>query len=165
MDESSPYNAKQATEPSVPTTAREGDAMRPLWTVPDEFIDISGPAVAGIDRALGYFGNEPYVLFAYESRGGEVMWKDGQSCGFAHGAWEILTRRVEPVAQEHGVTLGRDTADGSHVLLVDRRRGRAYLAQPVMAEVFLCALYGFSRTRCIDPGRWAQRQRKQQAPN
>ena len=46
----------------------------------------------GIDRALGYFGNEPYVLFAYEDRAGEVMWKDGQSCGISHGAWDVLGR-------------------------------------------------------------------------
>ena len=130
------------------------------WTVPDEFLDITTAAIRGIDRAVGYFGNEPYVLFVYESRGGEVMWKDGQSCGFSHGAWEILSRRVEPIAREHGVTLGGESADGSHVLLIDRRRDRAYLAEQVMAEVFLCAIYGFSRRRCIDPGRWAHRQRR-----
>ena len=133
-----------------------------LWIVPDEFLDVTSAALLGMDRKLGYFGSEPYVLFTYQSRGGEVMWKDGQSCGFSHGAWEILTRRVEPIAREHGVTLGSEFADGSHVLLIDRRRERVYLAEQVMAEVFLCAIYGFSRTRCIDPGRWAQRQRRQQ---
>ena len=155
-----PQNSIEMTDHCAPTAAVVPPPL--LWPVPDEFLDITRPQLTGIDRALGYFANEPYVLFAYESRGGEVMWKDGHSCGFAHGAWEILTR-VEPIAREHGVTLGTDEADGSHVLLVDRGRGRVYLAEQLMAEVFLCAVYGFSRTRCIDPGRWAQRQRKQQA--
>ena len=134
-----------------------------LWPVPDEFLDITSPKLTRIDRALGYFGNEPYVLFAYEERAGEVMWKDGQSCGISHGASDVLAARVEPLARTRDATLGSDGCPGSHVMLVDRRRGRVYLAEPVMAEVFLCALYGFSRTRCIDPGRWAQRQRRRSA--
>jgi hypothetical protein len=135
-----------------------------LWPVPDEFIEITAAKLNGIDRALGYFGNEPYVLFAYEERAGEVMWKDGQSCGISHGACDVLAARVEPLARTRDATLGSDGRAGSHVMLVDRRRGRVYLAEPVMAEVFLCALYGFSRTRCIDPGRWAQRQRRRATP-
>jgi hypothetical protein len=136
-----------------------------LWPVPDEFLEITSPKLTGIDRALGYFGNEPYVLFAYEERAGEVMWKDGQSCGISHGACDVLAARVEPLARQRDATLGSDGRAGSHVMLVDRRRGRVYLAEPLMAEVFLCALYGFSRTRCIDPGRWAQRQRRRGPEN
>ena len=140
-------------------------AAQLLWPVPDEFIEITGAKLAGIDRSLGYFGTEPYVVFAYEERAGEVMWKDGQSCGISHGAWDVLAARVEPLARARDATLGRDGCPGSHVMLVDRRRGRVYLAEPVMAEVFLCALYGFSRTRCIDPGRWAQRERRRPPAN
>jgi hypothetical protein len=129
-----------------------------FWTVPEEFLDITSPALDRIDRDLGYFGNEPYVLFAFEPRGGEVMWKDGVSCGFCQGGWDRLARRVEPIARQRDATLGREGTPATHALLVDRARGRAYLAQPVMAEVFFCAIYGFSRTRCIDPGRWARQQ-------
>lgn len=162
--EQTPLNTVAAADEAITPPRAATAAPLPIWSVPDEFIDITDDTrtLQGIDRALGYFGNEPYVVFAYEPRAGEVIWKDGLSCGFAHGAWDVMSAKVGPVARDRGTTLGEDGVAGSHVLLVDRSRGRAYLAEAVMGEVFLCAIYGFSRTRCIDPGRWALRQRRQQ---
>ena len=144
-----------ADGPIIPPSPASPPTRLPIWAAPDEFIDITG-ALAGlpaIERALGYFGHESYVLFAYEPRGGEVVWKDGHSCGFAHGAWDVLAQCIAPIAERYGASLGgEDGVEATHVLVIDRSRARAYLAETVMAEVFFCAIYGFSRTRFIDTG-------------
>ena len=150
-EDKSEHSGATAHDGSVTATPAPGP-------VPREFLEITSSTLSGIDRALGYFGKEPYVVFAYQGRGEEVIWKDGQSCGFAHGAWETMIARLGSVARQRGVDLGGETRDGSHVLFVDRARGRAFFAEHLAVERFLSDMYGESRGRCIDPARQARRE-------
>ena len=90
-----------------------------------------------IDRKLGYSGEDRFVLFHYESRGQEVMWRDGRSYGFGHGGWQAFFDEVEPVAREHGISVGDDTRPADHVLVVDRVEGEAYFADRKRAQTLV----------------------------
>ncbi|MGA2499124.1 MAG: hypothetical protein ABSH20_15390 [Tepidisphaeraceae bacterium] len=87
-----------------------------------------------LDRKLGYSGEDRFVLFHYEPRGQEVMWRDGRSYGFGHGGWQAFFDEVEPVAREHGISVGDDTRPADHVLVVDRVEGEAYFADRKRAQ-------------------------------
>ena len=51
-------------------------------------------SVRGMDQKLGYHGNDRFVLFYYEPRGEEVIWRDSHSCGFSTGAGAAFHRRA-----------------------------------------------------------------------
>ncbi|MFI5379132.1 MAG: hypothetical protein ACHRHE_07545 [Tepidisphaerales bacterium] len=98
------------------------------------FLRLGGCLQRCIDRKLGYSGQDRFVLFHYEPRGQEVMWRDGSSYGFGSGGWQAFFDEVEPVAREHGVNVGNDTRPGDHVLVVDRVEGEAYFAERQRAQ-------------------------------
>lgn len=91
----------------------------------------------GVERKLGYFGQARFVLFYYEPRGEEVLWKDSWSYGFGTGAWAYFMDQVVPLARRYGVDLGSSEGSGSEVLIIDRFNGRAYFADRKSAERFL----------------------------
>jgi hypothetical protein len=94
-------------------------------------------SVLGMDQKLGYPGRERFVVFYYEPRGEEVIWRDGISYGFATGAWSAFKDELAPVAELYGVEVGGETAPARHVLLVDRADHRAYFVERVEALQFL----------------------------
>ncbi len=103
-------------------------------TAPAGFLRLGKCLKECIDRKLGYSGEDRFVLFHYEPRGQEVMWRDGRSYGFGHGGWQAFFDEVEPVAREHGISVGDDTQPADHVLIVDRVEGEAYFADRTRAQ-------------------------------
>ena len=97
-------------------------------------------AVRFMDQMLGYRGSDRYVLFYYEPRGEEVLWRDSHSYGFATGAWSTFLGEVGPVAEHYGVNVGGLEIQGTHVLLVDRSQRRAYFARRKDAMRFLTSV-------------------------
>lgn len=102
-----------------------------------EFVAVMEKAVTCMDRMLGYQGDDRFVAFHYEPRGEEVLWRDGQSYGFATGAWSTFMDEVAPVADHYKVNVGCNGAAPTHVLLVDRTERRAYFAERREAFRFL----------------------------
>lgn len=90
-----------------------------------------------IERRLGYFRDEPFVVFGYCSGGGEVIWRDGRSSGFGTGGWQVFLEEIAPVAAKHRANLGSLEATGSHVLIVDRIRRKVYVSSRQSAEAFV----------------------------
>src|SRR4051812_30829568 len=74
--------------------------------------------VRGMDQKLGYRGRDRFVLFYYEHRGEEVIWRDTRSYGFATGAWCVFSDELAPVADLYRVHLGGEGSPARHVLLV-----------------------------------------------
>ena len=97
-------------------------------------------SVRGMDQKLGYHGKDRFVVFYYESRGGEVIWRDSQSSGFATGAGQLFIDDLAPVADLHKVNVGGSATPASHVLLIDRSNQRAYFVQRDEAFQFLKAV-------------------------
>ncbi len=81
-----------------------------------------------MDQMLGYRGQDRFVLFYYEPRGEEVVWRDSRSYGFATGAWSTFVDEVAPVAEHYNVDVGCQGVPGKHVLLIDRSTRRAFFA-------------------------------------
>src|SRR2546421_1055558 len=77
-------------------------------------------SVRGLDQKLGYHGRDRFVLFYYEPRGEEVIWRDTRSSGFATGAGQLFMDELAPVADAHKVDVGGSGSPGTHVLLIDR---------------------------------------------
>jgi hypothetical protein len=90
-----------------------------------------------LDRKLGYFRDNRFVLFYYEPRGQEVMWNDGQSYGFACGGWMTFMDQVAPQAERQGMNLGSDTMTARHALVIDRQQGRSWFADRSAAEALV----------------------------
>jgi hypothetical protein len=97
-------------------------------------------SVRGMDQKLGYHGADRFVVFYYESRGGEVVWRDSQSYGFATGAGQLFIDDLAPIAELHNVNVGGSATSASHVLLIDRRDQRAYFVERDEAFRFLEAV-------------------------
>ncbi len=104
---------------------------------PPGFVRLTSPLHPWIDRKLGYFGNDRYVLFYYEPRGDEVIWKDGRSYGFATGAWCTFNDQIAPLANAYRVDLGNAESPGKHALFIDRQTKQAYFAERRTAERLL----------------------------
>jgi hypothetical protein len=115
------------------------DEHQPFWSaaVPADFQRVAELCRPGLGRKLGYRGEQRFVLFYYEPRGDEVMWKDGRSYGFGQGGWCVFLQHIMPLADRYEVDLGSSTASGTHVLLVDRELELAYFVQRQRAEQFL----------------------------
>jgi len=94
-------------------------------------------SVRGIDQKLGYHGNDRFVLFYYEPRGEEVIWRDSHSSGFSTGVGQLFIDELSPVADLHQVDLGAGGSPGAHVLLTDRAARRTYFVERNEAIRFL----------------------------
>ena len=105
--------------------------------IPPGFLRLDQRVQQRIDRALGYFGQQRFVFFYFEPRGEEVVWNDGNSYGFATGAWVTFDRKILPLARSHGANLNQTGGQGEHVLLIDRMTGQAYFAPRQSAEEFV----------------------------
>ncbi|MDB5293573.1 MAG: hypothetical protein JWL69_4814 [Phycisphaerales bacterium] len=90
-----------------------------------------------IDQDLGYFGHDRFVLFYYEPRAHEVMWRDSRSSGSGCNGWPPPIATLAAEARARGITLGTDTEHGDHVLLVDRVDHQACFAYREEAQEFL----------------------------
>src|SRR6185312_11333860 len=119
--------------------------------LPPGIIELAELHSVSIDRQLGYFRDERFVLFGYCPGGGEVVWKDGHSAGFGTGGWRTFLEEIAPLANRLGCSLGSATSAGTHVLLVDRARGTVYVAEREPAEEFLARIYGIPppTRRCL----------------
>ena len=93
--------------------------------------------VRGMDQKLGYHGRDRFVLFYYEPRGEEVIWRDSHSSGFSTGAGQLFIDELAPVADLHKVDVGSGGSPGTHVLLIDRAVRRAYFVERDEAIRFL----------------------------
>jgi len=110
-----------------------------------EFIAVMEKAVRCMDEMLGYRGPDRFVMFYYEPRGEEVVWRDSASYGFATGAWSTFLTEVGPVADHYQADVGCNGVPAREVLLVDRRDRRAYFAERNEAIQFLAAIAGEHR--------------------
>ena len=97
-------------------------------------------SVLGMDQKLGYPGRERFVIFYYELRGEEVIWRDRRSYGFATGAWTTFKEELAPVADLYGVEIGSEVSPARHVLLIDRADHRAYFVERTQALQFIDAV-------------------------
>jgi hypothetical protein len=97
-------------------------------------------SVLGMDQKLGYPGRERFVIFYYEPRGEEVIWRDRRSYGFATGAWTTFKEELAPVAELYGVEIGSEISPAKHVLLIDRADHRAYFVERTEALQFIDAV-------------------------
>src|SRR5947209_4419416 len=86
-------------------------------------------SLRGMDQKLGYRGPDRFVLFYYEPRGEEVIWRDSHSYGFSTGAGQVFIDELAPVADVHKVDVGGSGTPGTHVLLIDRTDRRAYFVE------------------------------------
>jgi hypothetical protein len=105
--------------------------------VPSSFLKLSDRLQQCSPRQLGYFGQDRFVMFYFEPRGGEVVWTDSRSCGFGTGAWQVFLDEIEPLARRHGMNLGTPETRGQHALIIDRHWGQAYFAEQREGRSFL----------------------------
>ncbi len=119
--------------------------------LPPSAIELTELHCVPIDRSLGYFRHERFVLFGYCPGGQEVVWKDGHSTGFGTGGWRTFLEEISPLANRRGCSLGSASSAGTYVLLVDRARGTVYVAERKSAEAFLSRIYGIAppSRRCL----------------
>ena len=94
-------------------------------------------SVLGMDQKLGYPGRERFVIFYYEPRGEEVIWRDKRSYGFATGAFTAFKDELAPVAELYGVEVGTEVSPAKNVLLIDRADHRAFFVERNEAVHFL----------------------------
>lgn len=105
--------------------------------VPSSFLQLSDRLQQCCPRQLGYFGQDRFVMFYFEPRGGEVVWTNSRSCGFGTGAWQVFLDEIEPLARRHGINLGNAETRGQHGLIIDRHWGQAYFAVQSEGRSFL----------------------------
>ena len=86
-------------------------------------VELIGKSLRGMDHKLGYRGRDRLVLFYYEPRGDEVVWRDSRSYGFSTGAGPLFLDELAPVADLHRVNVGHGGAPAVHALLIDRADG------------------------------------------
>ena len=132
-----------------PQTQRE--QAEPSLQIPTDFMLVADPRIAGMDRKLGYYGRARFVIFYYEARGEDVMWKDGTSCGFGSGAWRIFFDEIGPLATHFKADIGSSELAGAHALLIDREKRVGYFARRQSADEFMAAVHGFppKHTSCL----------------
>jgi hypothetical protein len=105
-----------------------------------EFVAVMEKSVRCLDQMLGYRGADRFVIYYYEPRGEEVLWRDSRGYGFATGAWSTFIDEVSPVADHYKVDVGCSGTQGDHVLMIDRHDRRAYFARRTEAVKFLAAV-------------------------
>lgn len=104
-------------------------------------LELPGLRGVSIEHRLGYFRDDPIILFGYCPGGGEVIWKDGHSSGFGTGGWRTYLWEIAPLAARRGAFLGNISAVGSHVIVLDRAEQKVYAAPRPAAEAFLARAY------------------------
>jgi hypothetical protein len=109
---------------------------------PPNAIELIELRSASIEHRLGYFRDEPFVIFGYCPGGGEVIWRDGHSSGFGTGGWQTFLNEIVPLAARYSVRIGDASSAGTHVLLMDRHHGAVYAAPRRIAEEFLACIHG-----------------------
>ena len=120
-----------------PDTPNGAEAISPASAIPRGTLSLGGRLQQSIDRRLGYFGQDRFVLFYYEARGEEVVFNDGHTYGFGSGGWQAFADEVAPLARRYGLNLGTGGTRADHVLLVDRGLRQTYLAVRDGAEQFV----------------------------
>lgn len=127
------------------------ESQVPPPRLPSNAVELIELRSASIEHRLGYFRNEPFVIFGYCPGGEEVIWKDGHSSGFGAGGWKIFLQEIAPLAARRGASVGDLTSAGTHVLLMDRIRGAIYATPRESAEEFLARIYDISppNRRCL----------------
>ena len=127
------------------------DSQIPPPRLPSNAVELIELRSASIEHRLGYFRDEPFVIFGYCPGGEEVIWKDGHSSGFGAGGWKLFLLEIAPLAARRGASVGDLTSAGTHVLLMDRIRGAIYATPRKSAEEFLARIYGIapSNRRCL----------------
>jgi hypothetical protein len=131
-------NRSRSSDPELNSAGAES----PLREPPRDFRELTELGSSSVEHALGYFGDEPCVLFGYCPGAEEVVWRDSHTSGFAAGGWRTFLWEIAPLAARHGVDLGSANRLGTHVLFMDRGRGALYAAPRESAERFLSLLYG-----------------------
>ena len=124
-----------------------GTGESPLVSLPPEATELIELRSTSIQNRLGYFRDEPFVIFGYCPGGGEVIWKDGHSSGFGTGGWKILLYEIAPLAARRGVNIGTINSAGTHVLLMDRLNGKLYAVSRVAAEDFIARAYHLAASK------------------
>jgi hypothetical protein len=102
-----------------------------------EFVAVIEKTLTCMDQMLFYRGTDRFVVFYYEPRAEEVIWRDSHSYGFVTGAWSTFMEEVAPVAEHYNVDVGCNDRPPSHVLLIDRAEHKAYFAVRADAMKFL----------------------------
>jgi hypothetical protein len=115
--------------------------------LPADLVKLVELRAASIERSLGYFRNERFVIFGYCPCGGEVIWKDGHCSGFGAGGWRIFLDEISPLAARYNVSVGDLNSAGTHVLLMDRLHRAIYATPRQIAEEFLACIYGIPPPR------------------
>jgi hypothetical protein len=98
---------------------------------------VTEKSMRGMDQKLGYPGKDRFVLFYFEPRAEEVIWRDSRAYGFSNGAWSVFEDELAPVAEGYRVNVGSDHTPASHVLLIDRTDRKSYFAKTPEAVRFL----------------------------
>jgi hypothetical protein len=133
------HDLYEAEATSLPTRNSPASASPFASAVPPGFLKLTGRLQQRFDRALGYFGQSRFVFFYFEPRGEEVVWNDGQSYGFATGAWCEFGEKVIPLARICGAHVGDADRKGDHVLLIDRITGHSWFAPRDAAQHLVAA--------------------------
>ena len=63
-----------------------------------------------IERKLGYFGNEWFVIFSFHPMAAEVIWTDGRISGFGGGGWQMFLDVFVRMAERLGAHLSAFSA-------------------------------------------------------
>ncbi|MGE5609935.1 MAG: hypothetical protein ACM359_11825 [Bacillota bacterium] len=112
--------------------------------IPLSFMMLKKSLHPWVDRKLGYFGDARFVMFYYEPRGEEVIWRDSHSYGFAAGAWCFFSDEIAPLAESYHVNLGSSQSQGREALIIDRLQRQAYFAERKTAEQFIAHQQAFA---------------------
>jgi hypothetical protein len=118
----------------IPPSISKSSDLRASFT---SLVAVIENSIRGIDQKLRYPGRERFVVFYYEPRGEEVVWRDPCTYGFANGAAPDFEDELAPVADLYKVHVGSDCSPATHVLLVDRVDRRAYFVEKAQGLRFL----------------------------
>ncbi len=77
--------------------------------------------LSGLDRKLGYRGEDRFVLFYYDESADGLVWKDTRGYGF--GSWLLFDLNIDPARRLLNWQVDRV------VLLIDRTLKQAFLAK------------------------------------
>lgn len=133
-------NRSRSSDPELNPAGAESLFRQP----PRDFIELTELGARSVEHTLGYFRDDPFVLFGYCPGAEEVVWRDSHTSGFAAGGWRTFLWEIAPLAARHGVNIGSANRLGTHVLFMDRRRGVLYAGPRKSAERFFSLLYGLA---------------------
>jgi hypothetical protein len=114
-------------------------------------VPVTEKSMRGMDQKLGYPGKDRFVLFYFEPRAEEVIWRDSRAYGFSNGAWSVFEDELAPVAEGYHVNVGSDHTPASHVLLIDRKDRKSYFAKTAEAVLFLVKIVNGELPDAVGP--------------